>query len=167
MDTEEEITIDLWSIEKRGNWWFQTATFELKSPEADISSYKKWDNGHLSWKITKKKRTVEGKVVGKFLRGLYGVITIYATKRSIHAKEIADLKEKLLPLHKMSNYLSQQLKELEDNNHNLAKKIHELNEFIREKNREKDRLSLNYMTIAEAKERLQELKQEEPLQSKL
>ena len=67
----------------------------------------------------------------------------------------------------MSNYLSQQLKELEDNNHNLAKKIHELNEFIREKNREKDRLSLNYMTIAEAKERLQELKQEEPLQSKL
>ena len=87
LDTEEEITIDKWSIEKRGSWWFQTATFELKSPEADISNCKKWDNGHLSWEITQKKRTVEGKVRGKFLRGLYGVITIYATKRSIMLKK--------------------------------------------------------------------------------
>ena len=152
LDKEDDVVAESWSIEER--WKFLqrfTREFYVASPY-QMTRYTKWTNGKCEFKeIIKTSRSVKGKVEGQFMRGIYASVTVYTEKREKYAREIGELDGKIATekAHlKVAKAQSDQFKK-EQKEH--IKQIQELEEYIKEKNREAKKWSNNLMGVEEVR----------------
>lgn len=158
LDKEDDVVAESWSIEERWKMfqWF-TRAFNVESPH-QMTRYTKWTNGRCKFKeITETTKSVKGKVAGKFMRGVYASVTVYTEKRQKYAREISRLHNEISTAKKNLDAAKVKRDKFKEEHNDHIKQIKLLEDYIKEKNKETDKLSLDLMTIEEARSRLEEL----------
>ena len=157
-DSDQHVTAAEWSLSKE--WKFltpwQEEMVECTSPWP-IATYTNWDNGHLDWKslrVCGDNKTITGTVRGEFWRGLYANLTIKTCKRQKYADTIRNLRSKKEKAKGERDTITALLTTSREQEKECSKDIQLLEQYIKEKNLAKKRLSSNYMSLQEAEERL-------------
>jgi len=95
-DNDELITVDVWNAKETWEWfeWLER-DFDLKY-EILIDKFDKITNGKSNFKIEQENiHQIKGKLIGKFMRGLYASIEVKTKKSTKYAsKIISDKKRK-------------------------------------------------------------------------
>ena len=131
--------------------------------DIEIANVKTWTNGKCEWvsyKVSSEKMGEEvkhcfhGRVQGYFMRGVYASVTLLTEKRIKYAQEIADLKEKEGILVKQLKEQKHKLDAVYKSRMENKTKIDSLQVIIEETRRIIERTRCPWMTVADAKKRL-------------
>ena len=156
IDTNEFVTAHVWPFDKPWNFFkWQKKDFDETS-EFEVFNVTKWTNEHCWFKeFTREGNRVYGVLEGAFMCGLEARITVETKKRIFHEKDIKNIKAKIqlleYKLHEAKVTQEECRKkhdEFKSKAVNLQKKIKEEEELI-------ECLSLDTMTLEQAKARLQ------------
>ena len=157
-DTDELLPVKQWSIEEK--WKFlktQSRHYDVSSP-CQVDKFKYWDNGHLDWSEKKEEEaSVSGVVKGKFMRGLYGNITLFAKSRVKNADRIQALKQMIRNNDDTLGSAEETIKELRTKNEEYEAEIASLEEYIKSFEAEKAERLRQWLRIDLALKRLTEL----------
>lgn len=158
-DSEVAVVAAEWSLEKE--WKFlqwQKEKFDFDS-EWEVVQHTTWDNGHLRWKnVRVSKFHATGTVEGQFMRGLYANVTLKTEKRKKYAKQIADLNAKLKTVRTQSEKFNSYLENYQRQRQEFNDEIQLLKVYINDKNKRKEAISSDYLSVEEAYGRLQSFK---------
>ncbi len=157
-DSPDHVTAAEWSLSKR--WKFLGWQQELIDCVSawPVVSHNEWDNGHIEWdgyKVIGDRAF--GTVKGEFCRGLYANVTLKTSKSTKYALEIRHLKASTEAAEKESHAVSASLGIYREEQRDYAQDIKLLQDYIKEKNKEKIKLSSEYMTLEEAERRISDL----------
>ena len=159
LDKQDDVVAESWSIEE--SWkmfrWF-TREFNVESPY-EMTRYTKWTNGNCEFKeIIKTTTSVKGKVEGELMRGIYASVTVYTQKREKYAREISRLHNEIST--KTAHLEAAKVKrdQFKKEHKEHIKQIQELEEYIKEKNREAKKWPDNLMGVEEARLIIEELR---------
>ena len=165
LNTDELGVANTHSIEKPWRafrWQREPIKVETKCQIADV---KYWTNSHCKWKdveqsIEERKNVkyhiVSGAVEGEFMRGLYASVTLLTEKRMKYALDIAHLQEQIATLESEYANISDHLKDISACNVECESEIDSLRQFIKERRKRMEEISYEWMTVEQAKIRLQE-----------
>ena len=156
-DTDELLPVKQWSIEEK--WKFlktQSRHYDVSSP-CRVDKFKYWDNGHLNWSEKKEEEaSVSGVVKGKFMRGLYGSITLLAESRVKNAdriqalkRRIRDIEDTLDDAERTTNVLRKQNEKYEEDIASLKEYIDSFEAEKAERLRQRLSLDLAYKRLSE------------------
>lgn len=156
-DNDELITVDVWNAKETWEWfeWLER-DFDLKY-EILIDKFDKITNGKSNFKIEQENiHQIKGKLIGKFMRGLYASIEVKTKKSTKYAsKIISDKKEKEILTMKLKIY-QDKYDNLVKNQQDNIKLIQDLERFNLKLNEENKILFQDKMTLEEARQRLNE-----------
>jgi len=156
-DNDELITVDVWNAKETWEWfeWLER-DFDLKY-EILIDKFDKITNGKSNFKIEQENiHQIKGKLIGKFMRGLYANIEVKTKKSTKYAnKIISDKKEKEILTMKLKIY-QDKYDNLVKNQQDNIKLIQDLERFNLKLNEENKILFQDKMTLEEARQRLNE-----------
>ena len=157
-DTNELVTTATWSVDQE--WKFlqaQQRGYELKSLWP-ICNIKRWTNGKckLEDKI-KTENTLQGIIIGEFMRGLYASIALETKKRLKYEKEIRELKVNLKTTSDESAKKQEELRGYSVQYERFRNEIQLFENFIENKRQLIIKLSNEKMSIDEAYQRLQQI----------
>ena len=160
-DSSEQTSIATWSVSEEWKLFrWLSRSFE-KTTSCEIESVDKWTNGHCEWNdFVQTKYGVEGKIEGKFMRGIYASLTLLASKRKKYAKEITSLRQQITAVEEQRQYLKEHLNEVRDRYKEYTADIKLLEQFIEEKRVLINVLVSDYMPLDEARTRLGSLQQD-------
>ena len=147
-----------WSVSEKWKLLrYFSKSFDKTSPY-EIDCVDKWTNGHCEWKDIIETRTkVIGTIEGEFMRGIYANVSIQSQKRKKYATEIELLNQQIREVEKHRWSLQQHLCEIQEHFKEYTEEMKLLEEFIEKKRVMIDALSSDYITLTEARERLQVL----------
>lgn len=157
-DSSESVVIGTWSVSTEWKFFKSLSKSFEKTTSCEIQSIDKWKKGSCKWKdFEETKYGVKGRVEGKFMRGIYAGLTLYASRRKRYEAEISSLNRQINEVEKHKQSLVEYLDEIRVHHGEYEKEIKELEDFI-EKNeiRIKNHRS-DYMTLEVARKRLQKL----------
>lgn len=129
MDTEQLVPAKQWTLPH--NWKdlkSQSVPFNLCS-EWSVEDVDKWDNGDLKWEITRKGKSVSGRVTGKLMCGVFANVTLLTTKKSKNDEEIKELREKKQKISKDLQDITQALEKLCDESKEHKEMIEDFMKF--------------------------------------
>ena len=159
-DTDELLPVKQWSIEEK--WKFMTTQsrhYDVSSP-CRVDKFKYWDNGRLDWREKKETDTsVSGVVKGKFMRGLYGSITLLAKSRVKNADRIQALKKRIRDIEDTLDDAKRTTDVLHKQNEKYEEDIASLEEYIKRFEDEKAERLRQRLSLDLAYKRLSELPQ--------
>ena len=157
MDTDDLVTGHVWSVDDQWKFFkWQEKAFDETSKFEVHGAGRRWTNGHCQWKeYIQEANRVHGIVQGNFMRGLYASITLETKKRIKHAKDIEDLKEAIKSSESELHNAEVAEEECREKHSKFASEISDLKKFIEEKRKMIDCLSVDTMTLEQAKARLE------------
>ena len=160
-DSEETVTVGTWNLKTSWKWFqSQTQPFEITS-EYPIVKAISWDNGHLEWKSFqwfREPARAYGEVKGKWFRGLYATVNLVAEKRIRYKKEIESCKKMLTEKNEAHKMVKDSIKQRQNLKDKHQQNIYQLNQYIEERNKRKEEVSSDPISIEEADKRLTELR---------
>ena len=137
----------------------QSQHYDVSSP-CRVDKFKYWDNGHLDWSEKKETDTsVSGVVKGKFMRGLYGSITLLAKSRVKNADRIQALKKRIRDIGDTLDDAERTTDVLHKQNEKYEEDIASLEEYIKRFEDEKAERLRQRLSLDLAYKRLSELPQ--------
>ena len=161
-DTYELVTAATWSVD--AEWKFlqtQTKGYKLTS-QWPIINVKKWTNKKCELEDKRlTTHTLEGIVKGSFMRGLYANITLETKKCLKYAAEIKQLKDELTITEATRAAQEKELLSYSERYKDYIAEIGLLEKFIQQKRNLIVELSQDRMSIDEAYERLQKIKEQQ------
>lgn len=126
--------------------------------DCDITGFKTWTNGNCLFnELAVEARSVNGKVEGKFMRGIYASVTVFTKKQLKYAAEIAQLNEEIEKAKKNLQKCKEARDEMQQRHKKHMEQIKMLQKFINDNSEEIQVRSINHMTVDEALARLAEL----------
>lgn len=158
LDTNDNVTAASWSQEI--SWkLFKTLEREYTlTSQWKIQNVKRWNNGKCTWKDElETDHCVKGKVKGRFMRGLYATLTLETMKKEKYAEEISEERKKLAKSEHDYQQLHEELMTIQKNHKQYIEDLRLLESFIEDRSESIACLSSEYMSVTEAKDRLQEL----------
>ena len=160
-DTAELVTAAQWSVHVDTKEKFLQARekgCELIS-EWKVAKVRYWASDKCEWTdVEKTEHTFKGKIKGNFSYGSYADVVLETEKRTKYAAKICQLKEELKTAKSELKSEEEGLQSFYEQYHAHKAEIKDLNQFIDKKLEEMRWLQLERMTIAEAKERLSEIR---------
>ena len=160
-DSGQRVTVRTWNLETSWKWFqWQTRSFDITA-DYPIVDYTRWDNGHLSWKQfhwSKDPGRAYGKVVGEWFRGLYANVTLITEKRIKYKWDVEMYKNMLAEKNAAYTKVTVALDKDRITQEDHRQEIELLNAYIEERNKRKEEISGDHMSIAEANKRLAELR---------
>ena len=157
-DSSDTVVVKTWSVSKE--WKIlkrHTECFHVETSWT-IHGHTRWTNGKCEWKdFEVLPKGAKGKVQGDFMRGLYASLTLETAKRERYHNEIARLVANKHEAEKELKSLNERVKEMKDQYTNYKQEIELLCVFIAERRKKITQLSKNYMSLDEAKRRLDQL----------
>ena len=160
MDSPQKVTVKVWNLHTSWKRFrLQSESFDITA-EYPIVDAIPWDNGHLKWKEfewSKDPGRAYGKVEGKWFQGLYATVTLLTEKRIKYMVEIALYKYKLTKMKEAyGNVVSSIARQMHLKKENQSE-LDLLNEYIEERNKRKEELSADPISIEEAYKRVAEI----------
>ena len=155
-DSDDLVTAHVWSVDEEWKFFkWQEKEFDETS-KYEIHGVKRWTNGHCRWKeFIQEGNRVHGVVEGEFMYGLHASITLETKKRIKYAEDIENLKKNIkllgIELHEAKvaeEECSKKYSKIDREKSALEKCIQEKKELI-------ECLSLDTMTLEQAKARLE------------
>ena len=155
-DSDDLVTAHVWSVDDEWKFFkWQEKEFDETS-KYEIHGVKRWTNGHCRWKeFIHEGNRVHGVVEGEFMYGLHASITLETKKRIKYAEDIENLKNNIkllgIELHEAEvakEECSKKYSKIDREKSTLEKCIQEKKELI-------ECLSLDTMTLEQAKARLE------------
>ena len=160
-DSEKTVIVKTWNLETSWKWFqCQTKSFDIRA-EYPIVDVTRWDNGRLKWKEfqwSKDSGRAYGEVVGEWFRGLYATVTLLSEKRVKYKIDVKSCKKKLAEKkeeHARVKEFINRDRSLQEEHRQLE--IELLNSYIEKRNKRKDNISADFMSIEEACKRVAEL----------
>ncbi len=154
-DSSDLTSIGSWTFSD--DWkWFRTLSKDFeKTTSCEIDSVDKWTNGHCKWKdLEQTKYSMKGKLEGKFMRGIYAGFILQTSKRKNYATAIESLNRQICEVQKHGESLKKILDEIADRHREYTTDINLLKQFIMNKRMKITAHSSDYMTLEEARARL-------------
>ena len=159
INTEELVTAKQWTLDRPWKFGKNEEKFEIKC-DYPICQVDRWDDGNLTWDTLQghyEAGIVAGTVSGMFVRKLHASLTIKTYNKYYHAEEIELLKEAISELQEDIDQLSERREKIQSEEEIYQEQIKAIKEKIEETKLKKEKHLLDYMTVEEAKLRLEEL----------
>ena len=158
LDTDDLVVANNWKIEREWKKPQNTSqAFAVKS-KWEIVAVDKWTNGECEWKdYTEEALCVKGRLEGSLMRGIYATIRVYSSKKHKYKKEIERLKFQVMKQKLTETKLEDECTEIREKYKEHEEEMKLLHDYITERRGSIKALSSKYLTLDEARKRLQSM----------